>query len=272
MSWMDSWSRPSKSQATPPPLYLTNPETRYCTTCGRVISDRKSHKTDPTPAKYCSVKCRSQKPRKKDLRIEEAFVALLNGDKEFEGEEIPAAISDLRVKAKAKGEKRFVVPCSAVETLIYGSRGDPSKVFGRKKNRASRALAAGGEKEWRSVDMESTDEEEGDDGMIDFNTTGFAGKVRPPQHLTEINGGIGGEKGRAEREEESAEANTKRLEGQRIAEEKELVKRAARRGVVFGFAASDTPSETPKKCEAIMGANVVEPSFAKGDWGVRWRE
>ena len=39
MSWMDSWSRPSKSQATPAPYYLIpgGESTPYCKTCGRVI-------------------------------------------------------------------------------------------------------------------------------------------------------------------------------------------------------------------------------------------
>lgn len=27
-----------------------------------------------------------------------------------------------------------------------------------------------------------------------------------------------------------------------------------------------------RKCEALMDGRVVEPSFAKGDWGIRWRE
>ena len=39
MSWMDSWSRPNKSQATPAPYYLLpgGESTPYCKTCGRVI-------------------------------------------------------------------------------------------------------------------------------------------------------------------------------------------------------------------------------------------
>ena len=39
MSWMDSWSRPQKSQATPAPYYLLpgGESTPYCKTCGRVI-------------------------------------------------------------------------------------------------------------------------------------------------------------------------------------------------------------------------------------------
>jgi len=38
MSWMDSWSRPSKHAVTPPPLYLTGGDSvPYCHSCGRVI-------------------------------------------------------------------------------------------------------------------------------------------------------------------------------------------------------------------------------------------
>ena len=68
MSWMDSWSRPTKVHvslegrpsidqrkvilifvqhaATPPPLYLTpgGEAIPYCHTCGRVIS---KHRSDP---------------------------------------------------------------------------------------------------------------------------------------------------------------------------------------------------------------------------------
>jgi hypothetical protein len=27
-----------------------------------------------------------------------------------------------------------------------------------------------------------------------------------------------------------------------------------------------------RKCEAVMKGAVVEASFAKGEWGIRWRE
>jgi hypothetical protein len=66
--------------------------------------------------------------------------------------------------------------------------------------------------------------------------------VRPivhPQLESEVNGGIGGEKGRAERTGESAQDLERRQEGQRRAEERKMVRRAARRGVVFGFAVED---------------------------------
>jgi hypothetical protein len=116
-------------------------------------------------------------------------------------------------------------------------------------------------------------------------------RVRPPQSVSEVNGSVGGEKGRAERIVETEEMLEKRREGQRRVKEKEMVKCAARRGVVFGFAIDqgkeepltgnrgpisengpDKNSGRRKKCEAVMNGQVVEPSFAKGNWGIRWRE
>jgi hypothetical protein len=58
MSWMDSWSRPSKSQATPAPYYLLpgGESTPYCKTCGRVIG--KSYDLQClSSARLTSVRC-----------------------------------------------------------------------------------------------------------------------------------------------------------------------------------------------------------------------
>ncbi|CCF41471.1 hypothetical protein CH063_11737 [Colletotrichum higginsianum] len=66
------------------------------------------------------------------------------------------------------------------------------------------------------------------------------------------------------------EMREKRAEGQRRAHEREMVRCAARRGVVFGFLVDGRDER--RKCEAVMQGKVVEPSYAKGDWAVRWRE
>jgi hypothetical protein len=223
-----------------------------------------------------------------DRRVERAFVAILEGRK-VEDEEIPEGVLEAvkekgKGKRRGKGEHRVIVPCSVVETSVFGERGDETKVYGRKKNRASRAI--GDAKEWKSVDMESDDDEgtrKSEGELVQFPTVGFAGKVRPPQEKTDINAGVGGEKGWAERKQETEEAAEKRREGQRVADEKEMVKKAARRGCVFGFdiESDDGKVDKGKKedgegrkrlCEAVMNGIVVEPSFAKGDWGIRWRE
>lgn len=133
-------------------------------------------------------------------------------------------------------------------------------------------------------------------------------RVRPPQSESEVNGSIGGEKGWAEKIEESPEMLQKRREGQKRADERELVRCAARRLCAFGVVDDgDVGSkdgkdkggkgkrkgkakgggggdddgddddggggqEHRKKCEAVMSGQVVEASYAKGEWGIRWRE
>lgn len=59
--------------------------------------------------------------------------------------------------------------------------------------------------------------------------------------------------------------------GQIRSRQREKVRQAARRGVVFGFAKDDGLERWPK-CEAVQEERVVEPSFAKGNFSVRWRE
>ena len=128
-------------------------------------------------------------------------------------------------------------------------------------------------------------------------------RIRPPQSQSEVNGSIGGEKGWAEKIEETPEMLQKRLEGQKRADERELVRCAARRLCAFGIVVVDSVADRQakvkgakgkgkrkgkdkggqdsddgaeqkrrKKCEAIMSGSVVEASYAKGEWGIRWRE
>lgn len=96
-------------------------------------------------------------------------------------------------------------------------------------------------------------------------------RIRPPQAVSEVNGSVGGEKGRAERIEETGAMLEKRRAGQRRARHREMVRCAARRGVVFGFCEGDG-DDKKRKCEAVMLGKAVEPSFAKGDWSIRCRE
>ena len=68
---------------------------------------------------------------------------------------------------------------------------------------------------------------------------------------------------------EQIPGKTPREWGMQKAKERELVRRAARRGVAFGF---DTREGKRRSVEAVQRGRVVESSFAKGEWGVRWRE
>jgi hypothetical protein len=245
-----------------------------------------------TPAKYCSSRCKSRKKGPLDRRIEDAFVALLQGeevgladdnkaqelqqvdDAERTGRVKISARDSKKGKKKPKGDSRILVSCSAVENLVFGDRHDPNKTAGRNRDRAQRGMPD--DEEWKSVDM--TDEyqpEEEEEDVIDGDLLARMSirsgtRVRPSQDVSEVNGGVGGEKGRAERIEENEEMLQKRIEGQQRAHEREMVRCAARRGIAFGFALG-AGSEV-KKCEAVMQGKVVESSFAKGDWSIRWRE
>ncbi|EMD00969.1 hypothetical protein BAUCODRAFT_190376 [Baudoinia panamericana UAMH 10762] len=308
MSWMDSWSRPSKGQATPPPFYLTHgDQVPYCHTCGRVIGARRANtsKASSTEVKYCSDKCKRHKPSSApdslDSRIDNALVALLQGRVPTGAEDDLAVTSKAKQKLK-KGDPRIVVKLSELEIAVFGDRSDPNKVYGRRKNRAPRFILESGE--WKSVDMEDaeptpTTETDMDtagsltDDSIDDPPGGVSinNHVRAPQIESEVNFSAGGgERGWAEKIEETPEMLVKRREGQKRAEEKEMVKSAARRAVAFGLLvelqveakgkrvkkgqdpSNDVPQKVRRKCEALMNEQVVEPSFAKGDWSIRWRE
>ncbi|KAI1468708.1 uncharacterized protein F4812DRAFT_458237 [Daldinia caldariorum] len=279
MSWMDSWSRPGKSQATPAPFYLLpgGESTPYCRSCGRVISSRRTNIAaghDSNAPSYCSQRCRNSKPRKLDQEIEATFVRILSGKN---GDDASQAQRGNKSKKRVvKGDPRVIASCGQVEKAMFGDHADPDKTFGRKKNRASRVLPSTSD-DGREEDV-TTEAPEDRDSAVDLDGDVLARmavrsgtRIRPPQTVSQVNGSVGGEKGRAERSEETKENAERRLEGQRKAQQREMVRSAARRGVIFGFAVGDN-TVAPRKCEAVMQGKIVEPSFAKGDWGIRWRE
>lgn len=225
------------------------------------------------------------KPGRLDKEIEDAFVRHLQGEEEMQIESPP----NKRKNKKAKGQTRILVPCDIVEERVFGQRKDPDKVFGRRKNRASRVIPEREDGETSDIDERANHYEEEDlgadiindmlgrtvSGETDPSVTASLSvrsgtRIRPAQSVSQVNGSIGGEKGRAERMEETDEMREKRSEGQRRAREREMVRCAARRGVVFGFVIDGRLE--PRKCEAVRQGQVVEPSFAKGDWAIRWRE
>lgn len=320
MSWMDSWSRPSKHQATPAPYYLLpgGEATPYCQSCGRVISSRRTGASaaaaapsgdNGTVVKYCSSRCRSHKPGKLDREIENVFVGFMSGkvekrasDREqSRSESGPQRGTKKSTRAgggkKVKGDTRILVSCDDVEKYLFGH--DSSELVSGTED----GHAADG----NSTDLEPpqvttttnplTSYHTVSTGTLEDPTASPRGppidydvlarlsvrsgtRIRPPQSVSEVNGSVGGEKGRAERVEETDEMLEKRREGLRKARQREMVRCAARRGVVFGFTTGEDAEQEgdgggearKKKCEAVMLGKVVEPSFAKGDWSVRWRE
>ncbi|KXT18763.1 hypothetical protein AC579_8216 [Pseudocercospora musae] len=312
MSWMDSWSRPSANSKVPAPLYLSNEDVPYCRTCGRVMNSKKAVKKTSNEIKYCSDRCRSRKPGALDRRIESTIASMLN-DEAGSGIEKTSARTKL-----VKGDPRLIVTMDEIEEVVFGSRFDPEKVYGRRKNRKSRAIPLKNG-EWKSVDMESDTEDrisaareddhdhdhisagEDTDGSIasvpSVPSVDGGVRIRPPQEESEINFAAGGgERGRHEKIEETPDDLLKRREGAKKAEEREMVRRAARRIIIFGVEVpkretyekkaskakskgkhaeeedvDDSTTET-RKAEALMAGMVVEPSFAKGNWAVRWRD
>lgn len=299
MSWMDSWSRPGKSQATPVPYYLLpgGENTPYCHSCGRVIGQRKTEKaaTAKTEAKYCSARCRGQKPGKLDREIERAFTSILTGQEALPGGDAGNAVKAAASKKggkKMKGDQRILVPCSAVEDMVFGKRDVSVDEDGPARSASPEPETEHEEHQSADWQMARNDPapEEVVSGMVNQGDTAIDGdvlarlsvrsgtRIRPPQDVSEVNGSVGGEKGWKERIEEDEEMLEKRRLGQKRAKEKEMIKCAARRGVIFGFAAlpeeggKETDGSARRVCEAVMNGKVVEPSFAKGDWSVRWRE
>jgi hypothetical protein len=264
----------------------------------------------------------------------------LKEDKTTEGgEKIGDAKKHKKKGSKSmKGDHRPIIECQVVEEIVFQREKDPEKVYGRRKNRKARFVVER-EEDWKSVDMVdhpapsnpgattyhqpvtsdedtvSDSEEELEQGGVvveeprdpselpDSIEYGYgSGKIRPPQDQNDVNGSVGGEKGWAERIEETEDMKEKRREGQRRAEEREMVRKAARRGCAFGFVVDSDGAEQKwekregktkvgkegkkdaegkvdgeskeerRKCEAVMKGVVVESSFAKGEWGIRWRE
>ncbi len=123
-----------------------------------------STKAASTPVKYCSDRCRHNKPSQTagstDRRIEVVFIALLNDtDPSLDfsqdatiSHQPPPPKSAKGNSKKVKGETRITVSCAEVEAIVFGVRQDPEKAFGRRKNRAPRGVPE--PKEWKSVDME----------------------------------------------------------------------------------------------------------------------
>ncbi|KAK8017099.1 hypothetical protein PG993_015288 [Apiospora rasikravindrae] len=370
MSWMDSWSRPAKSQATPAPYYLLpgGEATPYCHSCGRVIGQRKQQqdKEKAEVVKYCSSRCRGRKPGKLDREIEGVFLRFLLGkekeeeevkvDADAEGEDGTAAEKPKQGSwntkgnkhqhktKKVKGDARILVSCSMVEDEVFphhrdqGDDGSEAEVDEDGHDRPDSSSGSHDQNEEDKASSSSQQYHHPDPDLL-HDPASYTDDLRPPlppnpqpqrnrrrrrprphvrpqrhphpppQSVSEVNGSVGGEKGRAERTDESEEALRKRLAGQRRAREREMVRCAARRGVAFGFVVApqeddghhhdedegvgkakkggkksakkhhdgeaDTKGETKENrrlCEAVMAGKVVEPSFAKGDWSIRWRE
>jgi hypothetical protein len=171
-------------------------------------------------------------------------------------------------RTNIKGDPRILVYCSDVENEVFGTR--RAEVDARLSLEIEPSTISD-----ETVDQELLNDEETREVRVHLSVRSGT-RPRPPQSSSDVNGSVGGEKSRAERLTETDAMLQKRKEGDLRAKERELVKCAARRGVVFGFATdtgdADEKGDKLRLCEAVMSGKVVEPSFAKGDWAIRWRE
>lgn len=219
----------------------------------------------------------------------------------MQGEEKPASPGDGCKKQtqkfkkgsggkRAKGDQRLLISCDEVERFVFGpvNSGDGTAGSGTEDNHEGEgdgegAIAAGStpalipSQPRELVDNHGavTDTLENGGPHVDGDVLARMSvrsgtRIRPPQSMSEVNGSVGGEKGRAERIDETDEMLEKRKQGQKKARQREMVRCAARRAVVFGLVLGEGGDR--RKCEAVMNGKVVEPSFAKGSWGIRWRE
>ena len=159
------------------------------------------------------------------------------------------------VRLLGDGRDRRIVRCEEVERLVFPltRRGTD----GEAESQSIAPLDASGEEEEEEdeEEIESGDEEgtEAEDGGVRLPSD-----MAPPPAATN-----------SEPKSVQMPYQTPRERGMQKAKERELVRRAARRGAAFGF---DTPEGKRRSVEAVQRGRVVESSFAKGEWGVRWRE
>lgn len=175
--------------------------------------------------------------------------------------------ADTRQLNQGREASRVLVSCSKVEAMVFGISQHSSMDVGRREfadtsNKASSAKAAK-----QSGMNEDVVGSEASPAMALRN-----GANERPADVSRLDEREGGENNTAKQRDLPASKQA----GRQKAHERELVRCAARRGVAFGFI-TGTPAEgeprlARRKCEAVVQGKVVEPSFAKGDWSIRWRK
>ncbi|GAM87747.1 hypothetical protein ANO11243_057740 [Dothideomycetidae sp. 11243] len=337
--------RPTKKAEVPPPLYLTaapGEEPSYCHACGRLIGSHKlkSGASSSTTARYCSERCKRHKPSSNpgslDRAIEDTLYLLLN---ETTIPEIISAlpesitqhhdttqdIEDTRRRSTKKGETRLVVPCSLVESIIFSRLTSINRAQNKRNVRKTLEpeVPQHNDKDYDEAALTATL------ARLKARQTGTAPACAPDptaqEGATDTVPSASDEDDDNENEDEApptqAEGDdAKRKQGQQRATERERVRNACRRAVIFGLLPPgmvDTrpldavPKQQPeeeeppsssragkarkareeahkrtksgaaekeqggggrRRCEAVMRGAVVEPSYAKGEWGVRWAE
>lgn len=261
-----------------------------------ILASKDHSKADPTVKLYCSVKCRNHRWGDLDRRIETAFVHFL-----YDRIQAPSITSASKIKCKKHKYKpkikdaENIVLCSTVERFVFGENESNLSVNPRQPKKSTSDCES---EEYPlkdpGYDVESNSSlSDGTDRTLPALGSGVPLKSANSYEKLKVSSGNGSEHYLQEQRDKAKLGMIK-------AEQKEIVKRAARRGCVFGFALAANPADTltssngdnikmlaenklkpnfdndaidvRRKCEAVSNGRVVEPSFAKGNWGIRWRE
>jgi hypothetical protein len=208
-------------------------------------------------------------------------VALLNA-------EPGSGIEETAAKSKfVKGDRRNIITMQEVEDLMFRPKPQPERNISPSRPAAETSDVS-------DLDSDNLPQAPPSEGSVG-GLASREGSLEPEVHDAEDS--LGEESAQSTKQIAAADELKKRQEGQRRADQRELVRRAARRLVVFGHAqepredrsqsqvksekrskgSNKTATEQPsvpvrRKGEAVMNGAVVEPSFAKGNWAIRWRE
>ena len=151
------------------------------------------------------------------------------------------------------GREGRVVQCEEVERMVFGTTRTEGGVCSEDEELSS---GAGGPGDDGQSDVEEEAEE--DDGGVRL----------PPETGSPVAPAITTS---TKPDSENRLQRSGRERGMQKAKEREMVRRAARRGVAFGFL-EEIEEGNRRRVEAVQEGRVVESSFAKGEWGVRWKE
>ena len=270
---------------------------------------RHSHLKAPksTPPKFCSDKCRAGKPRypatsplfsdspstvsslkspntsttvdpatwSLEARIEALFVDLLDGANDDPNKSINHGI---------KGDRRRIVMCQEVESSVFGGVQEPSseEVTSGRRQKKKRGLPEGTE----SNEPTAFSGSDLDEYALEDEVGGVPIYLDLPKKTEKRSNNSNVENENFQLTEADL---LRRKAGQEKADQRELVRQAGRRGVVFGFwhskltpdqrrqgatagisTAGEEEEVAKRKVEIVQRGKVVEGSFAKGEWGVRW--
>lgn len=152
------------------------------------------------------------------------------------------------VQLLGDGGERRVVKCEEVERVVF------------------------------TMTRRGTEEDDGSRGPLDADGPGEKGQGGEGEEAEEEDGGVrlpcnmdpAIATATVEPKWKKRSCTTAREWGMQKAKEREMVRRGARRGVAFGFEMEE--GKRRRGVEAVQWGRVVESSFVKGEWGVRWRE